>query len=83
MKHKIYAVVNLNQKKLFVGEAAQLTINWPPLLARLNSRRYSDIEFQVVWNQEADKRYFSFHTWQDLTVRANSCDLLGLPNCEN
>ena len=81
MKHKIYAVVNLNHKKLFVGEAAQLTINWPPLLARLNSGRYSDTEFQVVWNQEADKRFFSFHTWQDLVALANSCDLVGLPNC--
>ena len=81
MKHKIYAVVNLNHKKLFVGEAAQLTINSQPLLARLNSGRYSDTEFQAVWNQEADKRFFSFHTWQDLADLANSCELVGLPNC--
>ncbi|MEG3848581.1 hypothetical protein QT971_14540 [Microcoleus sp. herbarium19] len=81
MNHKIYAVVNIDIKKLFIGEADRLTIDWPPLLARLNSGRYSDIEFQIVWNQEADKRYFSFHTWQDLADIANSCDLLGLPNC--
>jgi hypothetical protein len=74
MKDKIYAVVNIDRQKLFVGEADRLTIDWPPVLALLNSGKYSDIEFQTAWNRAANKRYFSFHTWQDLADLANNCD---------
>ncbi|NJM61482.1 MAG: hypothetical protein HC849_16835 [Oscillatoriales cyanobacterium RU_3_3] len=82
MDRKIYAIVNIECQKLFVGEADRLTNDWPPLLALLNSRKYSDIEFQAAWNRAANQRYFSFDTWRDLADLANSCDVLGLPNCE-
>lgn len=75
MASQIYAIANIGNKKLFVGETSRLSSLWPPLLAQLNSGNYPDTELQAVWNREGEKRHFSFHLLEDLI---EDSDIIGI-----
>lgn len=63
---QIYAIAHIGNKKLFVGDASQISILWPHLLTQLNSGLHPNRELQTLWNQQANQRYFSFHVKEDL-----------------
>lgn len=66
MASGIYAIVHIGQLKLYVCEATQLRINWPPILAQLDSGTHPNVALQQMWHTEGGKRNFTFHTRQDL-----------------
>ncbi len=66
MASGIYAVVHIGQLKLYVCEASRVHKDWPPLLAQLTTGTHPNAALQQAWNQEGEKRYFTFHTRKDL-----------------
>ncbi|HEY9596915.1 MAG TPA: hypothetical protein V6D33_04540 [Cyanophyceae cyanobacterium] len=66
MASKIYAIAHIGRLKLYVGDASCISSHWPSLLAMLNNGIYPNAAVQAEWNAIGGKRYFSFHTRQDL-----------------
>lgn len=75
MASEVYAIAHIGDKKLFVGDASQVSRMWPPLLAQLNSGTYPDAELQTLWNRETGKRHFSFKLRKDII---EDPDIVGL-----
>jgi len=66
MASGIYAVAHIGHLKLYVGDASCLHSSWPLLMAQLNSGTYPNTDLQKMWNEQAGKRHFTFHTRKDL-----------------
>lgn len=62
MASGIYAIAHIGHLKLYAGDASNLQVTWPLLLAQLNSGTYPNAALQEVWNQQGHKRRFTFHT---------------------
>ncbi|HEY9652918.1 MAG TPA: hypothetical protein V6C95_19835 [Coleofasciculaceae cyanobacterium] len=75
MASKIYAIAHIGRLKLYVGDASCISSHWPSLLAMLNNGTYPNAAVQAEWNSIGGKRYFSFHTEQDLLGRQ---DIVGI-----
>lgn len=75
MNSSVYAVVNIGNVKLFVGDASQLSTNWKPIFTQLNLGTYPHPLVQIAWKQAGNKRRFSFHSKEDLI---NDSDIIGL-----
>jgi len=66
MGSKIYAIAHIGDKKLFVGDASQLSVTWKPMLVQLNRGTFPHRELQKIWSNKAGKRRFTFHLKQDI-----------------
>lgn len=66
MASQIYAIAHIGRLKLYVGDASYISSHWPSLLAMLSTGTYPNAAVQAEWNSIGGKRYFSFHTEQDL-----------------
>lgn len=66
MKSGIFAVVNIGQLRLYVGEMHQFQQRWDPLLQKLNEGQCKHSELQAEWNQHQRERKVTFHTLEDL-----------------
>lgn len=66
MGSKIYAIAHIGEQKLFVGDASQLSVNWRPMLERLNDGTFPHRQLQKSWSLSAGKRRFTFHLKQDI-----------------
>lgn len=75
MGSKIYAIANIGEKRLFVGDASQLSTTWQPMLEQLNRGTFPNRELQVAWSQSAGKRRFTFHLQQDII---NDAAIIGI-----
>lgn len=76
MACEIYAVAHIGHLKLFVGEAHKMSQLWRPMLTKLEQGSYPHSELQAVWDKEAGKRRFTFHTRQEIIA---SQDIIGIP----
>jgi hypothetical protein len=79
MTSGIYAIANIGRLKLFVGDASKVKEKWPPLLAILESGKHPNTVLQEEWNQEANKRRFTFHTRREI---AGNCEIIDIENLD-
>ena len=66
MKSGIFAVVNIGQLRLYVGEMHTFKQRWEPLLEQLTEGRCKHAALQEEWNKHQGQRKVTFHTLADL-----------------
>ncbi|MGD1871599.1 MAG: hypothetical protein ACFB02_00950 [Mastigocoleus sp.] len=66
MKSGIFAVVNIGDIKLYIGEAHQLKGRWKALMTLFINGKFPHSQLQKAWNQKGNERRFTFHTANDV-----------------
>ena len=66
MKSGIFAVVNIGDLKLYVGEVHQLKTRWKALMMLFIRGQFPHSQLQEVWNQKGEQRRFAFYTANDV-----------------
>ncbi|MGK7890850.1 MAG: hypothetical protein AB4042_16085 [Leptolyngbyaceae cyanobacterium] len=66
MKSGIFAVINIGQFRLYVGEPYHLKERWDPILNQLNQGTCKHTALQAEWSKHNGKRNVTFHTVNDL-----------------
>ncbi|MEM9213388.1 MAG: hypothetical protein AAGD25_03490 [Cyanobacteria bacterium P01_F01_bin.150] len=66
MTSGIFAVINLGQLRLYVGEMHTFKKRWEPLLRQLSEGRCSHKGLQAEWDKCQGERKVTFHTLADL-----------------
>ena len=66
MKSGIFAVVNVGQLRVYVGEMHTFKQRWEPLLQQLQEGQCKHAGLQAEWNNHNGDRKVSFHTFADL-----------------
>ena len=61
MKSGIFAVVNIGEFKLYVGETHHLHTRWRAMIMLFNNGKFPHSQLQVAWNQKGEQRRFTFH----------------------
>ncbi len=79
MASGIYAIANIGRRKLYVGDVSSISEKWPQLLAMLSSGTHPDSPLQEEWNREGHKRYFTFHSWQEIV---DNQEIVGIEQLE-
>ena len=66
MTSGIFAVVNIGQLRVYVGEMHTFKKRWESLLQQLNDGQCKHTGLQAEWDRHNGKRKVTFHTVADL-----------------
>ena len=66
MKSGIFAVVNIGNLKLYVGETHHLQARWRLLMMLFINGKFPHSQLQAAWNQHGEERKFTFHTAKEI-----------------
>ena len=66
MKSGIFAVVNIGQLRLYIGEMHNFKQRWEPLLQQLSQGQCKHVGLQAEWDKHKGERKVTFHTIDDL-----------------
>ncbi|MGB6298726.1 MAG: hypothetical protein WBF90_21445 [Rivularia sp. (in: cyanobacteria)] len=66
MKSGIFAVANIGNLKLYVGETHHLQTRWKLLMMLFINGKFPHSQLQAAWNQSGEERKFTFHTANEI-----------------
>jgi hypothetical protein len=66
MKSGIFAVANIGNLKLYVGEIHHLQTRWRLLMMLFINGKFPHSQLQAAWNQSGEERKFTFHTANEI-----------------
>ncbi len=66
MKSGIFAVVNIDELKLYVGETHHLQTRWRLLMMLFINGKFPHSQLQAAWNRKGEERRFTFHTANEI-----------------
>lgn len=62
MKSGIFAVANIGQYRMYVGETHHLRTRWPVIMQQLDRGKFPSTKLQEAWYKWGKDRKFTFHT---------------------
>lgn len=68
MKSGIFAVVNIGELQLYVGEVHHLHKRWERLMMLFHNGKFPHSQLQETWNQKGNERRFTFHTADEIAT---------------
>ncbi|MEL6246875.1 MAG: hypothetical protein AAFQ61_08995 [Cyanobacteria bacterium J06626_23] len=74
MKSGIFAVANIGQCRVYVGETHHLKTRWPQLMTQFAQGKFPSTKLQRAWQESANERRFTFHTAKQIV---EDTDILG------
>jgi hypothetical protein len=66
MSSGIFAVANIGQYKLYVGETHHLKTRWPKMLLQFSQGSFPNAKLQQAWQESGGSRRFTFYTAQQI-----------------
>ena len=61
MKSGIFAVVNIGDLKIYVGETHRIQTRWRAMMMLLMNGEFPHSQLQAAWNLKGEERRFTFH----------------------
>ncbi|MEO1590337.1 MAG: hypothetical protein AAFU71_03480 [Cyanobacteria bacterium J06632_22] len=71
MKSGIFAVANIGQYRVYVGETHHLKTRWPQLMQQLSQGNFPSVRLQRAWQESGQDRRFTFHTAKQIVEDNN------------
>ncbi len=62
MKSGIFAVANIGQYRMYVGETHHLRTRWPQIMQQFAQGKFPSAKLQQAWLESGKSRRFTFHT---------------------
>lgn len=62
MKSGIFAVANIGQYRMYVGETHHLKTRWPLMIQKFAQGQFPSAKLQQAWHESGKNRRFTFHT---------------------
>ena len=71
MSSGIFAVANIGQYRLYVGETHQLKTRWAKMMTLFAQGAFPSKKIQQAWQESSKERRFTFHTAKQIYEDTN------------